>query len=96
MPKRKTVENSAAETPVAVDVTKRTKSSAKPKTAAATHKRATKKTQLDDVMVPVAPASRPSHDEIARLAYSYWESRGYQDGLAESDWLRAEAELTSR
>jgi hypothetical protein len=95
MPKRKTVENSAAETPVAVDVTKRTKQSAKPKTAAATHKRATKKSQLDEVMVPVTPASRPSHDEIARLAYSYWQARGYQHGSAEADWLRAEAELAN-
>lgn len=35
--------------------------------------------------------SRP-HDEIARLAYSYWEARGRQNGFAEEDWYRAEAE----
>ena len=34
--------------------------------------------------------------EIARLAYSYWESRGYQGGTPEEDWLRAEQELNSR
>lgn len=30
-------------------------------------------------------------DEIACLAYSYWEIRGGQDGSPEEDWLRAEA-----
>ncbi len=36
------------------------------------------------------------HDEVARLAYSYWEERGYQDGCPQEDWLRAEAELRQR
>lgn len=35
-------------------------------------------------------------EEIARLAYSYWEGRGRKDGTAEDDWFRAELELTSR
>jgi hypothetical protein len=35
----------------------------------------------------------PSHDEIALLAYSYWEARGCQGGCPEEDWLRAEGEL---
>jgi len=34
-------------------------------------------------------------NEIARLAYSYWESRGCQGGTPEEDWLRAEQELNS-
>ena len=38
-------------------------------------------------------ATRPSHEEIERLARSYWEQRGHQDGFAEQDWLRAEQEL---
>jgi hypothetical protein len=38
----------------------------------------------------------PTYDEIAALAYSYWESRGFQDGSPEEDWLRAEAELRVR
>jgi hypothetical protein len=38
-------------------------------------------------------ASGPSHDEIAHLAYSYWDERGRQGGSAEDDWYRAEAEL---
>jgi hypothetical protein len=40
-----------------------------------------------------APAASPSLDEIAQLAYSYWEGRGYQGGSSEEDWLRAEQEL---
>ena len=36
---------------------------------------------------------RPSDDEVAELAYSYWESRGFQGGSPEEDWLRAEREL---
>jgi hypothetical protein len=42
----------------------------------------------------VAPAAyQPTGEEIARLAYSYWEARGCQGGSAEEDWLRAEREL---
>lgn len=41
-----------------------------------------------------APAPAPiSHDDIARLAYSYAEARGFTGGSAEADWYRAEQEL---
>ena len=33
------------------------------------------------------------HEEISRLAYSYWEARGLSGGSAEEDWYRAEEEL---
>src|SRR5947209_4468527 len=39
------------------------------------------------------PAYTPSFEEIAKLAYTYWEARGYQGGCPEEDWLRAEQEL---
>jgi hypothetical protein len=32
------------------------------------------------------------HAAISLLAYSYWESRGYQGGTQLEDWLRAEQE----
>jgi hypothetical protein len=32
-------------------------------------------------------------EEIARLAYSYWEARNCEDGSPEEDWLRAERQL---
>jgi len=40
-----------------------------------------------------APAPDPTFDDVAQLAYSYWEARGYQGGSSEEDWLRAEQEL---
>ena len=44
----------------------------------------------------VAKTSRPAmppREEIEKLARAYWEQRGFQDGFAEQDWLRAEQEL---
>jgi hypothetical protein len=35
-------------------------------------------------------------EQIAHLAYSYWEARGRQDGSPEQDWLRAEQELRGK
>ncbi len=45
--------------------------------------------------VPYEP-NRPTHEEIARLAYSYWDARGRKGGSAREDWLRAEQELLKR
>jgi Protein of unknown function (DUF2934) len=46
------------------------------------------------VAVAAAPAiAVPTHQEIALLAEKYWAERGWQDGAAEQDWLRAEQEL---
>ena len=43
-----------------------------------------------------AATYEPSHEEIAAVAYLYWEARGGQGGSAEEDWLRAEQELRVR
>jgi len=32
-------------------------------------------------------------EAVARLAYSYWEARGFVGGSPEEDWLRAEHEI---
>ena len=37
----------------------------------------------------------PSHEEIAKLAYSHWEARGRPAGDSREDWLRAERELSN-
>jgi hypothetical protein len=37
---------------------------------------------------------RPSRDEIARLAYHFYETRGRRDGHDVDDWLSAERQLT--
>ena len=38
-------------------------------------------------------ASMARHEEIAQLAYSYWQARGCPHGSPDEDWFRAEAEL---
>lgn len=43
-----------------------------------------------------ASRARPSHEEVARLAYSYWEARGGQGGSSWQDWFDAERELIER
>src|SRR3954447_17165675 len=48
--------------------------------------------------VPAPPAATclyvaPTHEEIARLAWSYFETRGFAPGDPAQDWLRAEREL---
>jgi hypothetical protein len=37
-----------------------------------------------------------THEEIANLAYSYWEAGGRREDTALSDWLRAERALNGR
>ena len=40
------------------------------------------------------PERQPSHEEIARLAYQFWETGGHRIGYALDDWLLAEILLT--
>ncbi len=42
------------------------------------------------------PSLALPEEEIARLAYSYWENRGCQGGSPEEDWFRAEEELKAK
>jgi DUF2934 family protein len=43
-----------------------------------------------------APNAGPDPEQIAQLAYSYWQARGCPWGSPEEDWIRAEAELGNR
>jgi hypothetical protein len=73
------------------ETVKKAKAPAKPRAAATTPKKTTtarKKTVAEQVT-----AFTPTHEEIAQLAQQYWAERGWQDGQAEQDWLRAEQEL---
>lgn len=72
------------------DKTKKAKAPAKPRASAGTAKKAVaKKATVAEQVI----ATTPSHEEIARLAQQFWAERGWQDGHAEQDWLRAEREL---
>jgi hypothetical protein len=62
---------------------------AAPKVAAKTKVKAALKTKAVDI----AASRTPTYAEIAQLAERYWAERGWQDGYAEQDWLRAEQEL---
>lgn len=46
--------------------------------------------------VTKAAAPHVTQEEIAKLAYTYWIARGYAEGGAEEDWVRAERELTAK
>ncbi|MCU1250648.1 MAG: hypothetical protein JWQ49_3677 [Edaphobacter sp.] len=59
------------------------------KSAAKTKVKAASKTKTVDI----AASRTPSYEEVAQLAARYWAERGWQDGYAEQDWLRAEQEL---
>ena len=37
-----------------------------------------------------------NQQEVAALAYEFWQARGCPDGSPEQDWFRAERELQSR
>jgi hypothetical protein len=61
------------------------------------HSRPVKPAETPSLAETAAPvAAAPLQDEIASLAYLYWEARGYQGGSPEEDWLRAERELRAR
>jgi hypothetical protein len=92
---------------MSIETVKKAKTPAKPKTAAKTRvgetvgvmeaapaatKKAVKASPKPRI-TNIAAASEPSYAEIAQLAERYWAERGWQDGYAEQDWLRAEQEL---
>jgi hypothetical protein len=92
---------------MSMETVKKTKAPAKPKTAVKAKGEETKsavkaapavkakavKAAPKTKTVDVAATSAPSYTEIAQLAERYWAERGYHDGHAEQDWLRAEHEL---
>jgi hypothetical protein len=40
--------------------------------------------------------ARPSHEEIAALAFSLWQARACRNGVADEDWFDAEKELIAK
>lgn len=66
-----------------------------PKATATAKPRKAAAKQAEVVAAPPAPLM-PSREEVERLARQFWAQRGYQDGHAEQDWLRAERELLQK
>jgi len=63
------------------------------KTAPAVAAKKTVKATPKAKAVDIAASRTPTYAEIAQLAERYWAERGWQDGYAEQDWLRAERAL---
>ena len=94
MPRKRTPETEPPVSQVVAPVTTSLKGS---KAAPAKGSAVTRQTRKRIVGKP-APAPQDlhiSHEEIARLAYSYWEARQSPHPSAEDDWYRAERELRS-
>ena len=92
MPKKTVVNETAAATPVRASKPKTTSvapvaATSKPRVTTAKHSKAAAPVAVKNVL--------NVHDQIAAIAYGYWEARGYQHGSAEQDWLRAEQQLLS-
>jgi hypothetical protein len=68
-----------------------------PRTRTAKHSKAVVEEHLGVPPVVSQPVAKKTvtQEEIAKRAYSYWVSRGYQGGNPYEDWLRAESELKS-
>ncbi len=106
-PKKKTPMESVGDTisgPMAVKPRKSKSSASASTKKSSPRKRATNKKAAPETAVVSASVStdgvlRPSvseYEQIALLAYSFWEARGRQGGSPEEDWFRAEAEFRRR
>ena len=49
-----------------------------------------------DTLLPTVARQDSVDEEIARVAYHYWETRGGGEGHALDDWLMAEQEVLRR
>jgi hypothetical protein len=95
MPKKQSIATSAAAGAAPVRA-------AKPRTtrsATAKHSKAQiadPVTESSEITIAATGFSEDRHEEIAKLAYSFWEARGYEHGHEKEDWLRAEMECLNR
>lgn len=71
-----------------------------PRVTAAKHSKAVPVEPLTPPVDAIADAGLSTaenpRDTIARIAYGYWEARGYADGNPLEDWVRAEDEYRQR
>ena len=79
MPKKTSTKETVASAPV--------RAASKPRVKTVTHSKAA---SAPVAIVEVETVS--AHDRISKIAYGYWEARGFEAGCPEQDWLRAERE----
>src|SRR4051794_20763827 len=95
MPK-KTVTNDTSAAPASVTkprVAKPAAANAAPsRVKSVKHSKSAVPAAMEIVEVAAITAVNP-HEQIAKIAYGYWEARGYESGFHEQDWLRAEQEF---
>jgi Protein of unknown function (DUF2934) len=48
---------------------------------------------IEDIEEAPAPEEAIDHEELARLAYWHWETRGFPEDSTAVDWYWAEEEL---
>lgn len=53
-------------------------------------------TIISEEKVSVTPVAEISHEAIAEMAYFLWAAEGYQHGLHDEYWLRAEFTLKQK
>lgn len=90
-----TQETTAAE-PKARVAKPRTVTAAAPRVKAARHVKAAGFAENVPAESVAAVREENADEVIARMAYSYWEARGGEDGNAVEDWLRAEQDYRAR
>jgi hypothetical protein len=99
MTRKRTSDNELVNNTGAASASSRRKAAARPRSkhaVAPVESSLTPAAELVSQEAAVATLYQPTYEEVAQLAYLYWEARGCQGGSSEEDWLRAEAELRSR
>ena len=101
MPKKRTAENEIVVPTASGAASLRRKSAPRPRAKRSVEPAETVLANVSEraaaaVEMPAAGASEPTRQEIAQLAYSFWEARGCQGGSPEEDWQRAEQQLRVR
>jgi hypothetical protein len=96
MARKRVTENSVVVSTGAAAAPARRKSATSKRTSRPAVEVSTAVTEATPVEPVAQVATSLSNEDIARLAYSFWEARGYQGGSPEEDWLRAEQQLTAQ
>ena len=93
MPKKTSTKETTASVPVRAAAKPRV---TKPRVATVKHSKAASAPVAiveTETIIETEILSLSAHEQIAKIAYGYWEARGFEAGCPEQDWLRAEREF---